>query len=109
MPSSTLKRSAATLGVLAGLLAAAAPANAQFWQGESLRSQVPINVEPHTPQMTNGNADDQMSLTGPEAPASAMWAWHEAARTGLVQQGTQVGSEGVKANNLRGEAIDIIP
>ena len=23
--------------------------------------------------------------------------------------GTQVGSEGVKANNLRGEAIDIIP
>lgn len=71
MPSSTLKRSAATLGVLAGLLAAAGPASAQFWEGESLRSQAPINVEPHTPQITNGNADDQMSLTGPEATASA--------------------------------------
>ncbi len=57
MFSITLKRSAATLGVVAGLLAAAAPANAQFWQGMSLRSQAPINVEP------------QMSLTGwPDSP-----------------------------------------
>jgi hypothetical protein len=30
MPSTTLKRTAATLGVLAGLLAAAAPAGAEF-------------------------------------------------------------------------------
>ena len=41
MFSTTLKRSAATLGVLAGVLTAAAPAGAQFWQGQSLRSQAP--------------------------------------------------------------------
>ena len=44
MFSITLKRSAATLGVVAGLLAAAAPANAQFWEGMSLKSQAPISA-----------------------------------------------------------------
>ncbi len=94
MFSITLKRSAATLGVVvAGLLAATGPASAQL----------------------------------PKAPAGATWVWHEAARNSLAhvevgmgmsedflkapqlgaandvsqlsltQQGTQIGSEGVKA------------
>ena len=40
MPSSTLKRSAATLGVLAGLLAAAAPASAQILDGPIMKAPV---------------------------------------------------------------------
>jgi hypothetical protein len=94
----TLKRSAATLGVVAGLLAAAGPASAKTM------------------------AED--SWTAAKAPGA--WVWHEAARNGVTAagpteifdhgitqaddrptesvsfltaaaEGTQVGSEGVKA------------
>ena len=101
----TLRRAAATLAVAAGLLAAAGPASAQL------------------PADAGGVTTPN---TGPKALASAMWAWHEAARNGLTAagpteiydhgitqaddrptesvsflkaaaEGTQVGSEGVKA------------
>jgi hypothetical protein len=105
MFSITLKRSAATLGVVAGLLAAAGPASAQL------------------PADAGGVTTPP---SGSKAPAGATWVWHEAARNGftvevgmgmsedflnapqlgaandvsqlsLTQKGTQIGSEGVKA------------
>ena len=82
MFSTTIKRSVATLGVAAGLLAAAVPASAQIAPGS-------MGVKPpSTEQLTNLQTQEL------KAPTNA---------------GTQVGSEGVKADNLRGEAIDIIP
>ena len=59
MSSINLKRSAATLGVVAGLLAAAAPASAQIGPG-TIGVKAPINAEPLTPLITNGTADDVM-------------------------------------------------
>ena len=84
----TLKRSAATLVVVAGLLAAAGPASAQILDG-------PVLVK-----------------AGPHAPKPSVAVTFKGEMIGLEPYavGTQVGSEGVKAvNNLRGEAIDIIP
>ena len=99
MPSTNLKRTAATLGVLAGLLAAAAPASAQL------------------PATTVGVTTPQPGST---TSTRELWVWHEAARNGVVTnnndpdtmrinsevgsvelvgadaRGTQVGSEGVK-------------
>ena len=134
LSSTNLKRSAAALGVVAGLLAAAVPASAQL------------------PATTVGVTAPPPSLKAPAAVASA---WHQSVLEGQLVKapanttsvvftsvsnvfkgeviglepnalGTQVGSEGVKApaktlptwtegnnqpsgDNLRGEAIDIIP
>ena len=128
MFSTTLKRSAATLGVLAGLLTAAAPAGAQFWEGMSLRSQAPRTNSVSGQELMN-------ALRSADAPANAVTAsisaqsgleriaapdWDgsnkqsatyflelsfdaKSAKEGLYfkapgpTDGTQVGSEGVKA------------
>jgi hypothetical protein len=166
MFTSTLKRTAATLGVLAGLLAAAGPASAQ------LPADAGGVTAPHTGPKAPASAKTMAEDSWTAANAPGAWTWHEAARTGVVTntndpdtmslagisskvepvelvgaeaRGTQVGSEGVKdngmpletvsftfkgeviglepnalgtqvgsegvkaANNLRGEAIDIIP
>ena len=92
MFSTNLKRSVATLGVVAGLLAAAVPASAMPAGASPTASNDAVFVKAptitHAGLMeTNG---DQLFM---KAPTNA---------------GTQVGSEGVK-DNLRGEAIDIIP
>jgi hypothetical protein len=47
MPSTTLKRTAATVGVLAGLLAAAAPASAQILDGPVLWDTPRNQESPH--------------------------------------------------------------
>jgi hypothetical protein len=46
MPSTTIKRTAATLSVLAGLLAAAAPASAQILDGPVLAKAGPLRTDP---------------------------------------------------------------
>ena len=74
MPSTTLKRTAAALGVLAGLLAAAAPAGAQILDGPVLW-------------------DTPRANTGLEIKAVVVLIG--ANDYGFA--GTQVGSEGVKA------------
>jgi hypothetical protein len=73
MPSITLKRSAATLGVVAGLLVAAAPASAQILDG-------PLMWE--TPRTNSLDIKAVVVLIGANDYGFA---------------GTQVGSEGVKA------------
>ena len=89
MFSITFKRSAATLGVVAGLLAAAAPASAQILDG---------------PLMWDA------PNTGPKAPASAMWAWHEAARTGLAAAGpTEIYDHGItQADDRPTESVSFL-
>jgi hypothetical protein len=57
--SSTLKRPAATLAVVAGLLAAAVPAGAQGGGADFTR---PVDDKPVGILITNGTADDQMSV-----------------------------------------------
>lgn len=92
MFSITLERSVATVGVVAGRLAAAVPASAG----------TPGGVMPSSP-------NDAVKAPSTES------VWHEAARNGAVTnrdsaghtalprnndaEGTQVGSEGVKAPN----------
>ena len=111
MFSSNLKRSVATLGVVAGLLAAAVPASA-----------TPVGVQPGQENdaltvKAPTNAGTQVGSEGVKAPSTEQsWAWHEAARTGVASaevfelntlggddtvdaRGTQVGSEGVKGND----------
>ena len=83
MFSSTVKRSVAIVGVVAGLLAAAVPASATV----TCLDQDLVTVK-------DAFMHGDFSSVVVKAPTNA---------------GTQVGSEGVKANNLRGEAIDIIP
>ena len=68
MFSITLKRSAATLGVVAGLLAAAAPASAQVMPG--VIGVTNRDSAGHTILITAGTADDNMLLTGSKAPAT---------------------------------------
>jgi hypothetical protein len=58
MFSITLKRSVATLGVVAGLLAAAVPAGAQGGGADFTR----LADGPQGVLITNGAADDQMSF-----------------------------------------------
>jgi hypothetical protein len=94
MLSSTLKRSTATVSiVVAGLLAAAGPANAQFWEGKSLTSQAPkpsVVIDLNDPFFAVVSGAEMTAAV--KAPASS---------TFVVL--TSV------SNNLRGEAIDIIP
>jgi hypothetical protein len=83
MFSITLKRSAATLGVVAGLLVAAVPASAQVLPG-----MIGVTT-PHT---------------GSKAPASPMWVWHEAARNSIgtaevFELNTFGGSDTLRANS----------
>ena len=73
MFSTTIKRSVATLGVVAGLLAAAVPASAQIAPGT-------MGVKAPT------RADDQVKVSG------------------YTYNPKEIGID-----NLRGEAIDIIP
>ena len=147
MFSTNIKRSVATLGVVAGLLAAAVPAsaatldnaeildavkapranssevavesvtqarvNAPFTLNVASSEVFELNVVGGTQvgsegvkapkpsdadrsvSITNGNADDQMALS-PQAPTS----------DGLISVTADAGSGD---DNLRGEAIDIIP
>ena len=92
MFSTTLKQSVATLGVVAGLLAAAGPASAQILDGPVLAKAGPQAPKPTVVVI---DLDDPF--------------FRLASNDTLYARGTQVGSEGVKADNLRGEAIDIIP
>ena len=124
MFGNNLKRSVATLGVVAGLLAAAGPASA-----------MPAGTAPplHNDALQAGQSENQGMFNdnvpleqvpfnkgaASERPQGVIWDLLEQANAG-----TQVGSEGVKApaktwtdgdnnslghSNLRGEAIDIIP
>jgi hypothetical protein len=133
MFSITLKRSAATLGVVAGLLAAAGPASAQILDGPVLakagfhstdasihdwiemgcpnwlRSRPSVDP-PIRADAGNGHA----GFCGVDVSADHIEAYvvtnNNDPDAMAIARGTQVGSEGVKAaNNLRGEAIDIIP
>ena len=97
MLSITLRRSAATLGVvLAGLLAAAAPAGAQFWEGTSLRSQA---AGPASAQVLPG----MMGVKAPRANSSevAMESVTQARSLNDVEVidfnalGTQIGALGI--------------
>ena len=98
MFSITLKRSAATLVVVAGLLAAAGPASAQILDGPVLAKAGPQAPKPSVVVI---DLDD---------PFFRLASKGEVIGLEPNALGTQVGSEGVKAvNNLRGEAIDIIP
>ena len=96
MLSLKLKPALVSVVVTAGLLAAAAPASAQILDGPILAKAGPQAPKPSVVVI---DLDDPFfklfkgELIGLEPNAL----------------GTQVGSEGVKANNLRGEAIDIIP
>ena len=169
MFSTTIKRSVAALGVVAGLLAAAVPASAvgvsldypndaltplkatANWNGEDTPTETISFVKgPHQSVVVVTGEEDNvagtqvgsegvktpiddmdLSIGGPNAstsgrPQGVIWDLLEQANAG-----TQVGSEGVKAptraddqvkvsgytfnpkeiaiDNLRGEAIDIIP
>ncbi|MET0762895.1 MAG: hypothetical protein ABWZ63_11270 [Thermoleophilaceae bacterium] len=81
MFSTTIKRSVATLGVAAGLLAAAVPASAQGGGADFTRFVVdgPITAKAEPAATQLGAANDVSQLSATEA------------------KGTQVGSEGVNA------------
>jgi hypothetical protein len=112
MFSITLKRSAATLVVVAGLLAAAGPATPK-------PSVVVIDLDdPFFRLASNDTLYARGAQVGSEGvkddgvPLETVSFTFKGEVIGLEPNalGTQVGSEGVKAaNNLRGEAIDIIP
>ncbi len=109
MFSTTIKRSVATLGVVAGLLAAAVPASAiEIGTTETLDMNVkaPAKAGPASTQL--GAADDVSQLSIATAEVFELNTFglteHEGAAdrgevTGLEPNalGTQVGSEGVKA------------
>ncbi len=115
MLSTTLSRSAATLGVVAGLLAAAVPASAQILDGPVLAKAGPQIPKPSVVVIDLNDpffrlaSNDTLYARGTLQTVSFTFKGEV---IGLEPNalGTQVGSEGVKAvNNLRGEAIDIIP
>ncbi len=128
MFSITLKRSAATLVVVAGLLAAAGPASAQILDGPILAKAGPqapkpsvVVIDLNDPFFRLAGNDTryargtQVGSEGVEdnaVPLEPVSFTFKGEMVGLEPNalGTRVGSEGVKAvNNLRGEAIDIIP
>jgi hypothetical protein len=133
MFSCTLKRSAATLGVVAGLLAAAGPASAQILDGPVLAKAGPqpeaggykapkpsvvidlndpfFRLAGHDTLYARGTQVGSEGVTDNGVPLEIVSFTFKGEVIGLEPNalGTQVGSEGVKANNLRGEAIDIIP
>ncbi len=128
MLSTTLSRSAATLGVVAGLLAAAVPASAQMLDGPVLAKAGPQIPKPSVVVIDRNDpfcrlaSNDTLYARGTQVSSVAAQVYGEPLETvsftfkgeviGLEPNalGAQIGSEGVKAvNNLRGEAIDIIP
>jgi len=128
MLSTTLSRSAATLGVVAGLLAAAVPASAQILDGPVLAKAGPQAPKPSVVVIDLDDpffrlaSNDTLYARGTQVgsegvkdngvPLETVSFTFKGEVIGLEPNalGTQVGSEGVKAaNNLRGEAIDIIP
>jgi hypothetical protein len=68
MFSINLKRSAATLGVVAGVLAAAGPASAQALPGVVGVKAPASAAGPGSILINNGTGDDQMVLAGSKAP-----------------------------------------
>jgi hypothetical protein len=120
---STLKRAAATLGVVTGLLAAAGPASAQILDGPVLAKAGPqpsVVIDLNDPFFrlasndtlyARGTQVGSEGVTDNGVPLETVSFTFKGEVIGLEPNalGTQVGSEGVKANNLRGEAIDIIP
>jgi hypothetical protein len=99
MPSSTLKRTAATLGVLAGLLAAAAPASAQLPPTASGVTAVEIPGYTVKASRTNSVSGTEMTaaLRSANAPASPTSQVFTAVSNAI---GAQIGSEGVKDKGL---------
>ena len=120
---STLKRAAATLGVVTGLLAAAGPASAQILDGPVLAKAGPqpsVVIDLNDPFFrlasndtlyARGTQVGSEGVTDNGVPLETVSFTFKGEVIGLEPNalGTQVGSQGVKANNLRGEAIDIIP
>jgi len=118
----TLKRAAATLGVVTGLLAAAGPASAQILDGPVLAKAGPqpsVVIDLNDPffrlasndTLYGGTQVGSEGVTDNGVPLETVSFTFKGEVIGLEPNalGTQVGSQGVKANNLRGEAIDIIP
>jgi hypothetical protein len=106
MFNNNIMRSIATLGVVAGLLAAAGPASAQFWEGQSLRSQAPGAMGVIAPD----NDLNQLSEVFPSV-SNVKGAAFRGEVIGLEPHalGTQVGSEGVKLNTLGGDdSLDVV-
>ena len=98
MFSSTLKRSVATVGVVAGLLAAAVPASAS--NGETI-NEVTLGLHEAHGVLDGNDGDDALFVVAP-GPASVASGKH-------VEEGTQVGSEGVKLNTLGGDdSLDVV-
>ena len=90
MLSTTIKRSVATLGVAAGLLAAAGPASAQVMPGT-------MGVTtPHPGSQAPANAGTQVGSEGVKARSTE-------------QLFDNTPMDDVVVSGLRGEAIDIIP
>ena len=106
MLSSTLKRSVATLGVVAGLLAAAGPASAGAHVGTATQPndaltavKAPTKVEPAGKTI----AEDSFTES----------AWPQTVVEGLAAraaeaEGTQVGSEGVQARTKADAVVVLI-
>jgi hypothetical protein len=124
MFSTTIKRSVATLGVVAGLLAAAGPASAQILDGPVLAKAGPQpEAGGYLATDPSSEVDNQirLSIGGAEAagfvkaPANATSVSNEAVDlmnnwvTAPTNAGTQVGSEGVKVPieemDLSGHAV----
>jgi hypothetical protein len=92
MLSTTLTRAAATVGVLAGLLATATPADAQLWEGTSLR--------PQTPSVSGAEMSAALrSANAPAGPTSQVFTSVSNAT------GTQTGSEGIKPPEIHDHGI----
>ena len=116
MFGSTLKRSAATLGVLAGLLAAAAPASAQILDGPVL-----VKAGPQAPEPSLVVIDLNDPFFRPARHATRARGRREGVKDNgvpletrliLTFKGEVIGLEpagGRGKDSLRGEAIDIIP
>ena len=108
MSRSTLKRSVAALGVVAGVLVAAAPASAQIMPG-MVGVTAPDLVRDgtsNTVQLAAWPSKVEISArTGSKAPASAMWAWHEAARNGIHDARTPVD---VDSNEVAVEGLTLV-
>jgi hypothetical protein len=96
MLSANFKRSVATLGVVAGLLAAAVPASAG-----------PAGVPGDQPNdaLYTVKAPAQLGTEGNNQPSHG----GDQMKYYLEQAWPVTGDAGSGANNLRGEAIDIIP
>jgi hypothetical protein len=114
MLSSTLRRSVATLGVAAGLLAAAGPASASDLPMEQVSMAVKAPTKAEVMIIDGNNLDRVFQIRGDAGPAGKTMAedsWTGSARNlNDVEAidlnalgGTQVGSEGVTADAGSGD------